>query len=422
MRRSFKLILIFIIVAGFAAGVPVRRSPEGAVCTNDVSGLLANAARAGDRGKLAPPKQPVRAVQVMTFGCESWTEVNQRLAEFKQAGVMAVIVRVFHNPGDTAYKFIEPASDRGVYFQTEHAPVVADVLGPFCELAHAHGIKVIAWMTSRYANYGREDKTVLRCMAWDFGKKGPVQRRGYSPLLPEAQDAIIAVYEDLAGYPIDGVLIQDDLILKHTEGMNPRARRFYQKVSGKPADPDRFYKNVRKAGERYIVGEYTEEFMEWAGWKNSTLLLLAERIRDAVHGKRPFAPVGLNIYYETVSRPEKGLTWFSQDMDATLRSDLDFYALMLYHRQMRRELSLSRQSVFDLIDTSVSRLSGKVDRSQRLWVKLQTVDWFTGARVPEAELVELAKKVRVSKAGLVLVPAPPALDRDTIRAVYGLSR
>ncbi len=422
MSRSLKLTTICIVLLAFVGGLMFRPTACREGADTGPPEFLARPARAGPSGKLTPPERPLRAVQVLTFGCDSWSEVNDRLADFKKAGVMAVIVRVFHNKGDRAYGFIEPDSETGVYFRTDHAPVVADVLGPFCEMAHAHGIKVIAWMTSRYANYGKEDATALRCMSWDFGKKGPVPQKGHSPLLPEAQEAIISIYSDLARYPIDGVLIQDDLILKHTEGMNPRARRLYEKVSGRKADPDLFYKKVRKSGDRYYVGEYTDEFMKWARWKNSTLLLLAERIRKAVHQKRPHVPVGLNIYYETATRPEKGLTWFSQDMEATMRSDLDFYALMLYHRQMRRELSLSRESVFDLIDTAVDKLAGKADRSQRIWVKLQTVDWFTGARVPEAELVSLSRRVCDSNVGLVLMPASPSLDGYAIKSIYEKSR
>ncbi|MFO8057481.1 MAG: poly-beta-1,6-N-acetyl-D-glucosamine N-deacetylase PgaB [bacterium] len=419
MSRSLKLTAIFFLALVFAAGISIRPPSEQDNRTNNTPAALISSARARGSGKLVPPERPLRAVQVMTFDCDSWSEVNDRLAAFKKAGVMAVILRVFHNKGDTPYKFIKPSADRGVYFRTRHAPVVADVLGPFCELAREHGLKVIAWMTSRYANYGREDKTELRCMAWNFDKKEPVPKKGYCPLLPEAQDAITALYTDLARYPVHGVLIQDDLILKHTEGMNPRARKLYRKATGRKADPRLFYKNVRKSGGRHIVGAYTDEFRKWNKWKSAGLLLLAERIRKAVHKKRPGIPVGLNLYYETATRPEKGLEWFSQDMEACLRSDLDFYALMLYHRQMRKELSLSRQSVFDLIDNSVDKLSKKVDKPQRIWVKLQTVDWSTGARVPAAELSELAGKVIHNKVGLVLVPAPRSLDRDTIRTVYG---
>jgi len=368
-------------------------------------------AQAPHSAKLNPPARPVRAAQVLTLGCDDWEQVDRRLAELKAANVQAVIFRVFHNPGDSYYGFVKSEIKSGVYFKTDHAPVVADVLGKFCELAHKHKLAAIAWMTSRYANYGHENEHDLRCMAWDFGKGKAILAKGYSPLLPEARTRIVRLYQDLANYPIDGVLIQDDLILKHAEGFNPRVRQLYKKQTGRSADPSRFFKKVTKKGERHVVGEYTAAYQKWRTWQNRELIGLAEKIRRTVQAKRPGAPVGVNMYYEALINNKYAMAWFAQDVDATFSSELDFYAFMVYHRQMQNELQLSRSQVFDLIDLSLAGLVDKADHKQRIWIKLQTIDWDNGARVPSKELAELMDRVvRHGPVGLVVVPVKRSLD------------
>ncbi len=370
--------------------------------------------------RLTPPPRPVRALQVMEFECATWDEVAERLDEFKAAGVRAVILRVFHNPGDGYYRMITPAAPAGVYFKTAAAPVVADVLGPVIELAHQRGLWVIAWMTTRYVDYGHEQDRALRCMAWDFGKKAPVPARGQSPLLPEVQDRVDALFSDLARYPIDGVLLQDDLVLRHTEDLSPRARELYKKATGRDADPALFYKNVHKTSSgKYAVGGYSGAFYEWKRWQNRELIRFAERLRRTVQAARPHAPVGINLYYEALTDPDHALPWYAQDLDAALDSDLDFYSLMLYHRQMQKELHLSRKAVFDLIDTSLASLLKRVDYPQRVWVKAQSVDWDTGARVPAAELTGfLARVKKRGPVGLVVIPAKKSLDLGALRKIY----
>ncbi|HUT53844.1 MAG TPA: poly-beta-1,6-N-acetyl-D-glucosamine N-deacetylase PgaB [bacterium] len=371
-------------------------------------------------GKLTPPARPLRAVQVMEFECATWDEVDKRLDEFKAAGVQAVILRVFHNQDDGYYRMINPAAPAGVYFQTSAAPVVADVLGPVIQMAHKKGLWVIAWMTTRYADYGHERESALPCMAWDFGKKAAVPARGQSPLLPEVQDRVAAIFADLARYPIDGVLLQDDLVLRHTEDMGPRARELYKKATGRDADPALFYRNVHKtAGGKYAVGGYTDAFYEWKRWQNRELLRFAERLRRTVQALRPHVPVGMNLHYEALTDPDHALPWYAQSLDATLDSDLDFYSLMLYHRQMQKELHLSRKAVFDLIDGALTSLLSRVDFPQRVWVKAQSVDWDTGARIPAAELTELLIRARGhGPVGLVVIPAKKSLDLAALKGIY----
>lgn len=368
-------------------------------------------------GKLTPPEEPMHAVQFLNLDCQTWEEVAARLAELKAAKIQAVIFRVFHNPGDGFYPFVQPRAESGVYFKTAQVPVVADALGKFCELAHNNGLKVYAWMTTRYADYGHESESELRVMAWDFATGKVVPAKGDSPLLPAVQARLLALFTDLAQYPIDGALIQDDLMLKHNEDLGPPARALYEKATGRPADPKKFFKEVRKTPDGdYLVTEYSPEFYSWRRWENGQLLVLAQRLRQAVHQSRPTIPFGINLYYETVTAPDQALVWYAQDLQATLRTDLDFYSLMLYHRQMMRELNLPAESVFALIEKGLKPAAAEADFPQRLLIKIQAVDFDTRQTVPREELEALIRRVKaLGPVSLALVMSGRAGELELIK-------
>lgn len=407
------LVLAALTVCSGPMPTPAQTPTEGDGAT--IGGALTSTPPevALPQGRLTPPARPVRALQVLNLDCADQAELDDRLRSWKEAGVEAVIFRVFHNRGDGYYRFVTPAAEEGVYFQTAHSPVVADALTPFLEAAHRRGLRVIAWMTSRYADYGGGSSEGRGCMKWDPAA-GLSSSRGWSALLPEVADRLALIYTDLARYPIDGVLIQDDLVLRHTEDMNPRVRELYQAETGRSAEPQDLFVNEGRGRVGYRSG-----FPEWRRWQNRKLVALAERLRAAVQSRRPRTPVGLNLYYENITAPDKALTWYAQDMDAALASNLDFYGLMLYHRQVARELKMSDAAAIDLIERGLKPVVSRVDHPQRLWVKAQSVDWENGRPVPPAQVADLLGRARrLGPLGMVIMPAPRELDLNMVKESF----
>ncbi|MEE9614887.1 MAG: tetratricopeptide repeat protein, partial [Thermodesulfobacteriota bacterium] len=154
----------------------------------------------------APPELPVvkleprpgmRAVQVMMFEGKSYSELDGELERLRRAGVDTVIVRVFSNPGDRIYRFARPASKVGVYFNTTHAPVVDDILGRVLSIAHKKDLKVFAWMTTRYADYGLESRKDLACKGYDLAERRVVRCKGLDLFNDEAVRHLEGLYRDL---------------------------------------------------------------------------------------------------------------------------------------------------------------------------------------------------------------------------------
>ena len=247
-------------------------------------------------------------VQASYFEGKTLEEVEKRVKELKNAGVNTMIVRVFQNRGDRMYPFVTGRRDQGVYFKTEYAPIVDDILGKLTEIVHRNGLEIFAWMTTRYANYGLEGSPEYRCMRYNFETKKMEIARGFNLFHPDVLKRLENLFRDLGRTPIDGILFQDDLILKHDEDFSPEANKAFLKEFGYLPDPELFYIDPYKsdAGKYYVKG-YTDRFWTWANWKNRWLMKVARRLMEASRESNPNLQFAINLYFETVLNDLNGV-------------------------------------------------------------------------------------------------------------------
>lgn len=346
------------------------------------------------------PRPSMRAVQVMFFEGDSPAGIYAELRRLKQAGIDTVIVRAFHNYDDRYYPIAKHGSDRGVYFRTNKAPLVDDILPVITRLAHANGLKVFAWMTTRYADYGIEDRADLACEGYDISTRKLYRCKGLDLFNEEAVARLESIYSDLADNDIEGVLFQDDLVLRHNEGFGPQAEKFFSRTATAPLAPESLYSRTPSGGVHY-----TKLFWKWSSVKNRRLLDVAERLKDAVKRKRPSALFAINLMYESVTNPASALAWLSQDLTEALARDFDYYSIMAYHRQMGTELERSPEEIRAMIAGMVRGATETVGDSHRVLIKLQTVDWKTGEPLADGEVVGLIREVEGQRdVSLAVVP------------------
>ncbi|MBI5493289.1 MAG: outer membrane protein assembly factor BamD [Deltaproteobacteria bacterium] len=345
------------------------------------------------------PVRALRAVQVMLFEGKDYTGVEEELESLRNAGVDTVILRVFHNTGDRYYPFARPGDRRGVYFKTSNSPVVDDILAQVVPAAHRRGLKVFAWMTTRYADYGVEGDGALSCKGYDIARKTPAACKGLDLFNEDAVRRLEGIYSDLAEYDIDGVLFQDDLVLRHNEGFGPFMESEFRKDTGDNADPEGFY---LRQGDGSV--HYTQPFWKWASWKNRRLLKVAQRLRDAVRKKRPQAKFAINLMYESVTNPPYALAWLSQNLDEAVKAGFDYYSIMAYHRQMEEELNKTPEEVREMIARMAGDAVKAIGEPGRVLIKLQTIDWRTGNALQNSEVVSVIRQVKGKDLSLALVP------------------
>jgi len=279
--------------------------------------------------------------------------------------------------------------------------VVADIMPALAELAHRNGLKIFAWMTTRYADYGIEERAALACSAVDVRTGEPYRCKGLDLFNEEAVRHIERIYADLARVDIDGILFQDDLVLRHGEGFGPSAEAAFLRDTGRVLTPKALY--VTEAGSSKV--HYTPLFWRWAAYKNKRLLEVATRLRRVVRKTRPDARFAINLMYENLTNPAYALAWLSQDLEESMNAGFDYYSVMAYHRQMATELGLQYSEVRAMIERMVTDATAVVGSPDKVLIKIQTVDWDTGRPLLDSEVVSFIRSVRsTGDVSLAVVP------------------
>ena len=344
--------------------------------------------------------------QVFDFDGKNLGEVEKKVKQLKNAGVDTIIVRAFQNKGDRIYKFATPLHEEGVYFKTEYAPVVDDILGKVAEIIHRNGLDLFAWMTTRYASYGSDENPEYRCKSYNFATKKMELAKGFNLFHPDVVKRLEGLFRDLGRYPIDGILFQDDLILKHNEDFSSDANKAFLREFGYAPHPDLFYIDPYKSDSgKYYVKAYTERFWTWATWKNRWLMNVAKRLMKAARESNPNLKFGINLYYESVLNHSNAVGWFSQSLSEALASDFDYYAVMAYHRQTMKELHMEEREALDLMAEVTGKALKAVRDPAKVLMKVQILDWKGYEVIPKKEVDQVLTKIlEQGNVSLAFVP------------------
>ncbi len=346
----------------------------------------------------------IKAIQVPLLEGKSIEDLRPDLRSWKDAGFDTVVLRAFHLPGDRPHG---PAAgtvagaDQGVYFPTGLAPMVADLFTPFVNLCKEEGIRPFAWMVTRSAGFGRKDLPLDAVF-------DPVTRRLRRSDFLDIFDERACIYleglfSDLAAAGVEGILLQDDLALRMTEGFTASALARYRDETGDPAPP---YLHLSAGGgkERLLI-RAGPGFDLWTRWKTVNLASFGRRLEKAVQKINPGAVVIMNLMYETLTDPKNGKLWLSQDLEDSLRSGPSKAAVMLYHRQMQKELGLPLPEVLRSVRDALERVGPRVDQPAVV-LKFQTKDWITSKEVPREELLAALMTAWDGEWSVALVPPP----------------
>jgi tetratricopeptide (TPR) repeat protein len=368
-------------------------------------------------------------VQIFSFDGKTLEEVEKKMKELKTAGVNTVILRVFQNRGDRTYPFVTGKSEEGVYFKTEYAPVVDDLLGKFAEIVHRNGLELFAWMTTRYANYGLESSPGYRSTKYNFETKKMEMGRGFNLFHPEVLKRLENLFRDLGRTPIDGILFQDDLILRHNEDFSPEAKEAFLKEFGYSPDPELFYVAPYKSDSgKYYVKGYTDRFWVWANWKNRWLMTVAKRLMEASRESNPNLQFAINLYFESVLNDLNGAAWFSQTLSGALRNNFDYYAVMAYHRQAMKDRNIEAKEAIGLMAEATRKAIEGVGDPAKVLMKIWVLDWNSNGMVrrdlaPRKEIEDaLTAILNGGPVSLAFVPYIDTFPIDSFKDKWAASK
>jgi tetratricopeptide (TPR) repeat protein len=370
-------------------------------------------------------KMPRRRIcaQVVYLEARNLQEVEKKVKELKHAGVDTLIFRVFQNKGDRAYKFVTARHEEGVYFKTEYAPVVDDILEKVAEIVHRNGLEIFAWITTRYANYGLEGHREYRSKRYNFETRQMEEARGFNLFHPDVLKRLEGVFRDLGRTPIDGILFQDDLVLRHGEDFSAEASQAFLKEFGYLPHPDLFYIDPYKTESgKYYVKAYTDRFWTWANWKNRWLMNVAKRLMEAAKESNPNLQFALNLYFEAVLNDVTGMVWFSQTLSEALKNNFDYYAIMAYHRQAMKDRNIELREAIGLMAEVTQRAVEIVGDHSKVLMKVWILDWKKNGGVSD-ELVSQKEIEEILTAilnhGEVSLAFVPYVDRFPMDSLKG---
>jgi hypothetical protein len=371
--------------------------------------------------KTSPSNRKVKrriCAQVFDLEFATMEEVEREVKALKEAGVDTLILRVFQNKGGRPFKFVTPRHEEGVYFETQHALVVDDVLGKMAEIVHRNGLDLFAWITTRYANYGFEEPSEYRCKSYNFETKKIEVARGFSLFHPEVLKRLEGLFRDLGRYPIDGILFQDDLILKHNEDFSAEANQAFLREFGYAPHPSLFYIEPFKSNSgKYYVTSYTQHFWPWANWKNRWLMNVAQRLMGAARESNPNLKFGINLYYETVLNSSNAVAWFSQTFSEALGKNFDYYALMAYHRQAMKESNMEERKAIGLMAEVAGNAIKWVGDPAQVLMKIQIFDWKSSEVLPQKEVEDVV--TGILSHGEVSLAFAPYMNQFPLQALKG---
>jgi hypothetical protein len=279
-------------------------------------------------------------------------------------------------------------------------------------------LDLFAWITTRYANYGFEEPSEYRCKSYNFETKKIEVARGFNLFHPEVLKRVEGLFRDLGRYPIDGILFQDDLVLKHNEDFSAEAKQAFLTEFGYSPRPSLFYVEPYKSDNgRYYVKGYTHQFWFWANWKNRWLMNVAQRLMGAARESNPNLKFGINLYYETVLNSSNAVAWFSQTFSEALGKNFDYYALMAYHRQAMKESNMEEQKAIGLMAEVAGNAVKWVGDPARVLMKIQIFDWKSSEILPRKEVEDVV--TGILNHGEVSLVFAPYVSQFPIRALKG---
>lgn len=346
----------------------------------------------------------LNAAQVFVLDGRYKNDVGAFFRQAKAKGVDTVFFRVFHNEGDRPHFGIAPACSSGVYFKTDVLCTVNDVLAPVIEAAHNNDIKIYAWMATRSLTGLKSTDNISEAFSPDgFVVPG----YGANIFRPNVRSALIRLFKDLAAYDIDGILFQDDFIIKYTEGADRDAKALFFAETGINAAPEIFFKGVKEYNGKKTFTGFKDEFYIWANWKAIHLAKFFAALKNAARSVNPEIALAVNVYYETPVYPEQGLAWYSQAIPVLMNAGADYLAVMGYHEQIDAELGggliKTAEFIGNIAQSAAIIASGE---AKRVIMKLQTASFLNvGKVVPQSEFDLVCSAVsKTSGISIAVVP------------------
>ena len=317
----------------------------------------------------------IKAVQISYIDAQNFKELENKFLEIKRKGFNTIIFRVFQNNGDRFYPFIKMKNSKfGIYYKSKFAPCVNDCLKNVIKICKKLNLKIIAWMETRNCDFGLKGVLYRKIFKYNFKTKKFTPSKGLSFFVPENIFKIKKLFQDLAKYNIDGILIQDDVKILVDEDFNPFARKIFFKLTGKLINENyaqkKLFCNIKSKSE------ITSDFLN-TDWQKFKIIKLKAFLEELITSIKKVKKIKIfaNVNYETLDRSELSRLWYSYDLNSLFNTGVDVFSVMLYQEQMKNELSLKNGEILSFIKKIL--INSQKYKNLKFLFKIQSYDWYS---------------------------------------------
>ncbi|MEE8240834.1 MAG: hypothetical protein V3R16_06175 [Nitrospirales bacterium] len=211
----------------------------------------------------------------------------------------------------------------GVYFRTNWATVLDDLIDRVVPQAHEQGLAVFAAVTLTRMSW-LEPPVGWADWAYDT-RTGELRRSVALDLFhPAFEDYLVGFLDDLADTGIDGILFRADVTTGMTHGLSPSAREAFLQRFGLELDPqDMFSAGSPTPGRASTSSlnsrgssqsDHPPEFWRWAGWKARERVAVMDRLKRSLQQGAPNLSFALEVHPEAVLHPVEALVHYGEDL------------------------------------------------------------------------------------------------------------
>lgn len=351
----------------------------------------------------------INGAQVFVLDKKYEDNLDLFFKEAKEKGINTVFFRVFHNKDDRSHLNMSLECESGVYFETKHACTINDLLKDVVDYAHKNDIKLYAWMATRSLSFLKTENNMSKSLSVDGGNE-----IGYGANIFKlnVRNTMLNLFEDLAKYDIDGILFQDDFILKYTEGSDNYAASFFEAETGIKVKKESFFKGIKEYNGKKVFSGYKDEFYTWAEWKSKQLALFFNELKEKAKSINPNIKFAANIYYETPIDEKIGLSWYSQKLSYLKSAGADYFAIMGYWEQIGSEQNLNKAQTAAFIGKIAEKAVQATGNAKAVIMKLQSKSFLGKGMLPYNDYKLICNQVK--KAGNVSHAVVPVFASDDI--------
>lgn len=252
--------------------------------------------------------------------------------------------------------FLQTYDNNGVYFKTDHAPVIKNIYNTIAGKLVRNDFFVYAAMPTFSASWLMDPDEKNRVNTSENQNAEWYKR--VSPFSEEAVKELELLYADFAKQAIvNGILFQDDLYLNQYEDFSSHGKGAYYREFEEELDEGVF--------------ENKAKLQKWQKWKCDYLIKVSQRLMKKVRIYRPFA-LSMRDLHGDVAADEKKSGEFAQDYSIFLKT-YDVVVIVAYpYLTPDEELNVASEDWLDRRLDTIIKKTGK--NPKQIIFRVQTDD------------------------------------------------